>query len=177
MLRVLMISFQLVTALAAHAQDARFYGGVRKWEADQPLSGAEVHVLTGGTMMLKFLCDSMGSYDITLDVGRVYGMEYHSAGRTTKRVLLDLRDAPTDDGGYNVNVDIRLFEVPIGIDVDFLNEPLGQCRYYPEKGSIGWDMVYTAPRMERLRTLFPDQYEVSHDSTGSAPDHTIDHAK
>ncbi len=145
---------------SAMAQDLRIYGVVRQHEVNVPLPNALVRVAVGALHLVTVQCDSSGRYEALLDVGRAYTLTYEADGRVSKNVQIDLSGAPKDDGGYGMNVDVRLFNPLPLVDVSFLQEPIGKAAYDSTSQSIVWDMTYTAPRMEQLNVLFPSQYDI-----------------
>lgn len=145
---------------AACAQDLRIYGAVREHEANMPLPGALVRVSVGDRPLVTMQCDSSGRYEVLLDVGRTYAITYEASGRVSKNVRIDLTRTPKDDGGYGMNVDVRLFEPMPGVDVAFLQEPIGLAAYDSTAQNVVWDMDYTAPRMQRLNALYPPRYTI-----------------
>ncbi|MCB0769354.1 MAG: hypothetical protein KDC00_02990 [Flavobacteriales bacterium] len=155
------------------AQDLLLYGRVRQYEANGPLASATTLVLRNGDPIVTIQCDSAGGYKVLLDVGHSYVLEYRSPGRVSKSILLDLRTAPDDDGGYGMNVDVRLFRPIDGVDVSFLEEPIGKAAYDSTTNDIRWDMEYTAPRIARVDQAYPIRYTVEpdpEDSIGGGPE-------
>lgn len=150
----------LLAANAAQAQDVRIYGVVRAYEANVPLQGAIVRVSVGTLPLVTMQCDSIGRYEVVLDVGRTYQLSYEAPGHVSKNVQVDLTTTPKDDGGYGMSVDVRLFPPVPGVDVSFLVDPIGKAAYDSTSQNIAWDMDYTAPLMQRLNTLFPPRYTI-----------------
>jgi hypothetical protein len=158
-MRILVLLFVLGCA-TCQAQDLLVYGKIRQYERDAPLHGAEVHLSRNGSHVVTVQCDSVGYYGISLDVGQQYVLDYRSPGRVSKTVWIDLRGVPADDGGYGMNVDVRLFAPQDGVDVSFLQEPIGKAAYDSTAHGIRWDMEYTAPRMELVNSAFPVRYTI-----------------
>lgn len=155
----------IFSATRSMAQDLLLYGRVREHERPFPIPQAAVAIQADGVALFQLGCDSTGRYEVTLDVGKVWRVDYSAAGRVGKSIVLDLRDTPKSDGGYGMNVDIRLFTADANKDVSFLKEPIGTCRYVAASDAIQWDMDYTAPRMQRLAALYPLQFEIDADTT------------
>ena len=151
----------------AAAQDVEVYGRVREQEQPQPITGATMDVSSDGVQLFRMLSDSTGFYRIGLDVGRVWRIRFAAPGRVAKLVEFDLGDLPANDGGYGMNVDMRLFKEDAGKDFSFLDEPLGICRYDSATTMIKWDMDYTGPRMVRMREMVPEVYTIDTDSVST----------
>lgn len=165
-MRIFLIVLSLTfSATSSIAQDLLLYGRVREHERPVPIPQASIAIQADGVALFQLGCDSTGRYEVTLDVGKVWHVDYSAAGRVSKSIVLDLRDTPSTDGGYGMNVDIRLFTADKSKDVSFLKEPIGTCRYVAASDAIQWDMEYTAPRMQRLAAIYPLQYEIDADTT------------
>lgn len=150
-----------ISAQAAFAQDVLVYGRVREHEKPEAIIGASIVIIREGSEQFTLRSDSTGYYSIALDVGLVWRIRFEAPGRASKLVEFDLRDTPKFEGGYGSNVDIRLFLNDPDLDLKFLEEPIGRCRYVEATANIAWDMAYTAPRMQRLAALKPIMYEVN----------------
>lgn len=149
----------VASALPLIAQDLVIYGRVREHERPSPIGDAILGVSAEGVHHFDLRSDTTGFYRITLDVGKVWRIAYGAAGRVTKIVEYDLRNMPKDDGGYRVNVDIRLFREDLSKDFSFLNEPVGIFRYDKAADNLKVDAEYGEPRKARLTELMPEMYE------------------
>lgn len=149
----------LLGGLLLQAQDVVVYGRVREHEVMRPIAGAVLALSSNGVHQLNVVCDSTGYYKIALDVGRVWRIRYSAPGRVAKTVEMDLRTTPKDDGGYGMNVDIRLFMNEPAKDFSWLEEPIGISSYDSTSSSLKWDMDYTAPRLSRMREMVPEVYD------------------
>lgn len=158
MYRCLAVLF-FASTLPSIAQDLVIYGRVREHERPSVIAGAVLGVSGNGARHFDLRSDSTGFYQITLDVGKVWRIAYGASGRVTKVVEYDLREMPKDDGGYRVNVDIRLFLEDPSKDLSFLEEPVGIFRYDKTAGNLKVDVEYGKPRKARLAELMPDMYE------------------
>jgi len=159
------LSLLVCSSLSSTAQDLLLYGRVREHERPVPIPQASIAIQADGVALFQLGCDSTGRYEVALDVGKVWHVQYAAAGKVSKSIELDLRDTPKSDGGYGMNVDIRLFAEDGTKEVAFLKEPIGKCRYVATNDAIQWDMEYTAPRMQRLAEIYPVQYEIDADTT------------
>lgn len=158
----------LCSSVFSFGQDLVLYGDIREHEEKRAIPDATMAIVSNGIHQFNMKSDSVGHYSIALDVGKVWRVRYSAPGRVSKLVEFDLRDTPKYDGGYGMNVDIRLFREDPSMDFTFLEEPIGISRYDSVSTTIKWDMDYTAPRMERLRTLMPERYTIETD-TDSVP--------
>lgn len=168
MFRLLALLFVMIS-LRSVAQDMVIYGRVREHERMAPIPGAVLGVSRGGVHHFDLRCDSTGFYRITVDVGSIWRISYAAPDRVTKIVEYDLRQTPRDDGGYRVNVDIRLFRNELGKDFSFLDEPIGIFRYDQATENMKIDQDYSAPRMARLAGLMPEAYKFQMPDTVSGP--------
>lgn len=85
-----------------------------------------------------------GKYNIVLDTGNVYKIEFKKDSYVTKYIVLNTKDAPNEvKKKSKLKIDIGLFHSKENLKVDFLNtEPIGYARYDFVTEKMQWDKEY-----------------------------------
>ena len=131
------------------------FGAVKDEWTHAPITGALVEWQDDGGNIDRLNTGAHGDYTLSLEFDRLYTVTYSAPGMLSKRVVVDTRGIPDQDrlGGFGMNVDIRLFGALSGEDLSFLDEPIGRAVWSDAIRNMMWEVEYTAPRLERLKTI------------------------
>jgi tetratricopeptide (TPR) repeat protein len=119
-------------------------GSVNSEDLKSGLEGAKIEIYRNGSKYKTIVVESKGKFNIVLEPGAVYKLEFTYPGHVTKRMEYDSRSLTPDQeyGGY-FKFDMNLFQEREGLDVSVLNKPIGKLFYNPEIGDIDFDKAYT----------------------------------
>lgn len=130
-------------------------GHAKNYADGHLLPGVSITVSTAGRPDLVVLTDDSGRYEVALTMDRLYRIAYGRQDMVTKRVELDARNVPVADReiGMAMTVDMTLFAPMEGVDLSFLDEPIGKARYVVQDSMLVWDLAYT----DSIRGLIADR--------------------
>lgn len=132
--------------------DIYIYGTLKDFFDRQGLSNGSLRIesLQHGTLIIP--CDSVGSYETFIDVDDVYTLSYSASGYVSKHIQIDATGIPTVDaiGGFSMEIDVSLIPHKEGVDFSPLDGLIGKSRYVAERGTIEWDMEFTAEAQKRI---------------------------
>lgn len=138
-----------------HKVPVAVFGVVKDEWTQRPIQGATIELKDDGGNVTTASSGANGGYTLSLEYDRLYTVAYSAPGMLVKCVLVDTREIPDRErmGGYGLNVDIRLFGELAGEDLSFLREPIGRAGWSEAIKNLMWDVDYTAPRLEKLKTV------------------------
>jgi hypothetical protein len=83
-------------------------------------------------------------------LGHQYEIVFGGSAFVNKKVDIDARTLKPRNGGYELNMDIRLFRPVNGFDFAMLNDPFVKFGYDQEYGQFITDETYSGPRAKEL---------------------------
>ena len=96
-----------------------------------------------------------GTYDLQLLPGELYTLDFTAEGQVHKRIELDCRDMPEDQGSFLLNMDVHLFEAVDPEVDDYLSRtPVGVAYFDVDSMNLIFDFEYTkqvAMELSRLQ--------------------------
>lgn len=133
----------------------KFHGVVSDYNTDEELVQASIVLYIDNVEETTFFTDERGKYSIEKNLGHTYLLEFLKEGLVTKSVLIDTRKILVEDGsaGYEMRIDMTLFEEVPDLDVSILEKPIGKAKYNQVTGDIEWDYEHTAEIQEELKIL------------------------
>ena len=143
-------------------------GSITSEDVRGGLEGAKIDIYKNGSKFETVSVDSKGRFNIKLEPGAVYKMEFTYPGHVTKRMEYDSRGLTPDQeyGGY-FKFDVSLFQERDGLDVSILNKPIGKLFYNPELGDVDFDKAYTQSiksELDRLKSELDAKLKAEEDA-------------
>ena len=144
---------KIYTLIIASFFVSLFYSQETKTTLDVKITSVEKmrKKLEGTTVILyknNLKLDSVslkdGRYELLLDTGNVYKVEFKKEDYVTKYIILNTKEAPDNfDKKTKLKIDIGLFHKKENLNVDFLKkEPIGYARYDFVSDKMEWDYTY-----------------------------------
>ena len=158
---ILMVSLLLAFTVA----DYSFASNQSKWEIGvdgkvtkdgMPLGGALVSLKINSKVEAKIKTTGNGKFVFLLQPDNIYVIEISKPGLVSKSIRFSTMDVPLDKVGKGFPpfpILIDLFEKIEGLDVAFLEKPIGKIRYYRKSDNFDYDESYTKPIQVRLKKL------------------------
>ncbi len=142
----------------AQPYDMKILGRAEKKSNSNSLSGVEVKAKAGGSTVESATTSSNGKYSMDLEIGKKYTIEFHKSGYASKKVIVNTSNIPLEDqkiaeeeGGFEMAVNMTLFEKVKGMDESVLDKPIGKARYNEEKVKMEWNFSYTSKVKKELK--------------------------
>jgi len=131
--------------------------GTTKNEASKKrMEGAVVTIKRNGAVWKTVTSPANGKFQAGLLPDAIYMIEVSKPGFVSKKIQVSTKNVPPDDAkyGFDIPMDISLFEEMDGLDVSILNQPIGKIAFNPETGYMDHDAAYTKSiqkEMDRLK--------------------------
>jgi hypothetical protein len=157
--RFSLLLFLVSLSSAAIAQsDVSIFGVVRDHDDSKKISGVKINILEDNVNYNSVSSNSSGKYEFVIGFDHVYKIIYTYPNYVTKYLTVDTRYVPEDEkaGGYEMNIDMTLFQEIEGLDVSILENPIGKAQFDVNEGRMGWDMDYTRQMQAQLNALMKE---------------------
>jgi tetratricopeptide (TPR) repeat protein len=150
---LLLLLFLSSTILAQ--SDVSIFGVVRDHGDNKKISGVTITIYQDGVKFNTEKSNSSGKYEFIIGFEHEYKIVYTFPNYVTKHVTLDTRYVPEEEKeiGYQMTIDMTLFQEIEGLDVSILDNPIGKAQYYAKDGKIGWDGDYTRQMQSQISAL------------------------
>ena len=127
-------------------------GTVRDKNTNQKLPGVKVAVLQQGQSYDAVQTLANGKYTLSLDHGSDYELVFTFGDLSVRRVEVNTSTIPEEfrERPFFLNVEMSLFEVPLGFDPSLLEEPIGKVSFDASKEKLDWDLDYTRSIQARI---------------------------
>ena len=120
-------------------------------DGEHKLEGCEVITYRENEAIGHTTTERSGRFDMELELGHQYTIEFRKEGFLDKRVVVDTRTstppAKLSYGPLTVNVSMLLKEKYEGADTDVLDLPFAMIRYDKQLGTFSDDPEYTSSMM------------------------------
>jgi tetratricopeptide (TPR) repeat protein len=146
-------------SLLAQDQGANVFGTIKDLKSGKRLSDAKAILKVNGTEISSSTTSGNGKYELFLELEKDYELVFSKKGYFAKIINIDLRDIPEEEknqGVFQLNIEIELFEEIEDIDASLLQQPIGKSRFDPLRGSIEWDMDYTVKQQRKIQVLMKE---------------------
>jgi len=146
----------LAISLTTFGQDdISIYGVVRDHFDNKKMPNVDIAIYADGKTLFQKKTNLNGKYEFILDFNHLYRIVYTFPNYVSKYLTIDARDIPKIDqtGGFEMNIDMTLFHEIENLDVSILDDPIGKFQYDATRGSMEWDMAYTAMMQKKIRDL------------------------
>jgi len=140
----------------AQADVLDIQGNIRDTETMKKLETVLVVVLQDGKAFDRFTTSGSGKYSLELPLGHDYTIEFSKETFVAKKINIKTKNIPEEDqrGGFQLAMDMSLFEYVEGFNTEILNAPIGKAGFDPQKNSINFDFGYTASIQEQIDAEF-----------------------
>ncbi|NQX92509.1 MAG: tetratricopeptide repeat protein, partial [Flavobacteriales bacterium] len=120
------------------------------------LEGVQITVLQNGKQFDQFTTSGSGKYTLELPLGSDYIIEFSKGDYVAKKIEIKTKNIPEEDqrGGFQLAMDMSLFQYVEGFNTDILNKPIGRAGFDPQKNSINFDFGYTQAVQEDIEEEF-----------------------
>lgn len=155
--------FLLATTTSVFAKDKnsndhfKFEGTVIehiiKTGEDVEASNVQIIVYQDQEIFVAFNTASNGNFQFEFPLGHQYEIVFGGGDYVNKKVDIDARALKPRNGGYELNMDIRLFRPVNGFDFAMLNDPFVKFDYDQEYGQFVPNEIYSAPKAKELDKL------------------------
>ena len=144
--------FLLVLILSSYVNimigqdDAHVFGKVAPTEnRDLSISDAKILIKKDGKSFKIEKSDNNGEFDFRLDLDYKYELYFSKKGFVTKWIVIDTQSIPEADkeGGFDMKIDMSLFQKRKNLDASCLQKPIGIMHYYSENNALDWDFSHT----------------------------------
>ena len=116
-------------------------------ENDMPLAGAQVMVYRDGIKRDVYKTDSQGFFDVYLDYGFIYSLEFGKPGYVTKKLTIEADNVPMADREYGYETGdfkVEIFREVKGVDFSIYDKPIGKIFYSVNSQQFVYDRRYIA---------------------------------
>jgi hypothetical protein len=137
--------FLFISSTPLSAQDWKMVLEAVVTEDGKKLPNASVTVYKNGTKVETINTDAKGKASVTLDAGANYMVTFSSMGMITKKLNLDTRNVPPEDGGQDFffPAEVDIFQKIPDLDIKILDQPIGIIRYNPGISNFDVDLDHT----------------------------------
>ncbi len=155
----------LLVLLALILSNHCFASNQSKWEIGVdgkvtknglPLGGALVSLKINSKVEAKIKTTGNGKFVFLLQPDNTYIIEISMTGLVSKSIEFSTKNVPENKVGKGFPpfpILIDLFEKIEGLDIAFLEKPIGKIRYYEKSDNFDYDESYTKPIQARLKRL------------------------
>ncbi|MDG1262155.1 MAG: hypothetical protein P8H59_06855 [Flavobacteriales bacterium] len=128
------------------------YGSIKNSETKKKMDGIEIVVLKDGSPFDDFVTTGSGKYEFELPLGHDYIISYSKEGFVPKKLQVNTKGIPAEDmeGGFQMNLEVTIFEYIEGFDLSIVESPVGKANFSAQQNSIDWDMNYTGRMMSKI---------------------------
>ena len=125
-------------------------------ENDLPLAGAQVLVYRDGIKRDVYKTDSQGFFDVYLDYGFIYSLEFGKPGYVTKKLMVEADNVPVADREYGYETGdfkVEIFREVKGVDFSIYDKPIGKIFYSVNSQQFVYDRRYIAKMKKETEPL------------------------
>jgi hypothetical protein len=124
-------------------------------KTDEVMEAVNVQIMVyqDQELFVAFNTSGNGNFQFEFPLGHQYEIVFGGADFVNKKVDIDARTLKPRNGGYELNMDVRLFRPINGFDFAMLNDPFMKFDYDNEYGHFVPDEMYSAPRAKELDKL------------------------
>lgn len=125
-------------------------------ENDMPLAGAQVLVYRDGIKRDVYKTDSQGFFDVYLDYGFIYSLEFGKPGYVTKKLMVEADNVPMADRDYGYETGdfkVEIFREVKGVDFSIYDKPVGKIFYSVNSQQFVYDRRYIAKMKKETEPL------------------------
>ena len=119
----------------------------------EPLPDAVVRVFKNGQPVGTKKSDASGNFEVRMDLGQEYTIEFTKQGYVTKKVEINSNVPQGQGGSWKVEFSVGLFQDYPGLDVSALNDPVTRIHYKTGERGFGYDERYTRKMMSRINDI------------------------
>lgn len=173
----LLTALLMALCTETYAYQLRLNGVVTDFSSLKPLPTARVRVYKEGVLQHERTSNSSGKYVITFDNHAEYVLRVDAPGYQGKSITIDTRgmEWEGDRRMSDLDVEIRLPELHNGVDLSFLDLPLGIAYFEPATGLTRWNRTYEKNIRPGMRDVM-EQYVAKNPET-TDPTLVEQHAK
>lgn len=134
----------LLVATEADAYQLRVHGVVTEYLTGQVITNAVLKVYRNGEKVHAESTGVLGLYAYTLENNARYVLRFSAPGHQAKCFTVDTHGLEWEGAQKtkDVFVEMTLFEHIPDMDLSFFDLPMGQARFEPATGLVGWDEDY-----------------------------------
>jgi hypothetical protein len=153
---VLIITFSAGTHLFAQDNVILAYGAVKDFNTNKKLESVDITILQNGSPFENFITPGNGKYEFELPLGHIYSVNFSLDGYIGKKLQLDTKGIPEEDmaGGFQMSLDMSLFEYIEGFDSSILDVPIGKSSFDPQQNAMSWDEGHTSRMQDKIQDEF-----------------------
>lgn len=158
-LRYLRLFSFLILAFSSYASQAQTWQLIMDLvvtDEGRKLEGAEVSVIQNGSTVKTYTTDSKGQIDVPIPQDGIYILDVTYPGFIHKKLEIDTRNVNQEEVGDEeiyYRADVELFPKIEGLNLDILDEPIGQIWYDSEFGGFTYNREYTLSKQAALAEL------------------------
>jgi tetratricopeptide (TPR) repeat protein len=122
-------------------------------EIINPVIEVDIYINGYWKSYIKVNLLSTEEYQLYLAFNFKYRINYLNENYISKHIIIDARNIPEfifTQGGYDMNVDMSLFEDFDGFDKSILKRPLGKAAFDRSDSLMKWDREYTDNMREKM---------------------------
>jgi hypothetical protein len=116
-------------------------------------ANVQIMVYQDQELFVAFNTKENGTFQFEFPLGHQYEIVFGGGDFVNKKIDIDARSLKPRNGGYELNMDIRLFRPITGFDFAMLNDPFVKFDYDKEYGQFVPNEMYSAPRAKELDKL------------------------
>lgn len=167
MKHLIALAFILISLGSVHAQSKS--GGGKQYvflngtitklniadSTEVPAAGVPIEIWANGDLVATVLSGPKGRYNYKLPFYSRYTIKYGSVPYVRKMIEIDASDFAKESQkrGFDMNIDIALFEDKGYAGLDFLHEtPVAKAEYSRRLNSVKWDGDHTEQVNGRIKT-------------------------
>ncbi|NNE54499.1 MAG: hypothetical protein HKN32_00665 [Flavobacteriales bacterium] len=116
----------------------------------------QVIVYQDGEIYVAFNTNDEGEYLFNLPIGHNYEVVYGGEAYVNKKVTIDAKELPQKRKGYDVKLDMGVFQEYSDVDYSFLNDPVAQIFYDDDYGDLAFDEQYSMKQGKAMMKCFKE---------------------
>ena len=157
---LVMLLLLLATATSGQGKDdyLKLSGMVDKER--EPLSGVVIRVYSEGTPVKNKQSGQAGAFEIKMDLGKHYTIEFSKKGFVTKKIAVNATVPEGQGGTWQVEFSLGLFEDYPGLDVSALDDPVTKILYKRGENGFGYNQNYTRRMMSRIDEILSQREQL-----------------
>ena len=132
--------------------DLVVYGIIRDKDSAAKLEAASCVVTQDGKSFDNMMTNKNGKYEFDMPLGYVYDFKFSLNGYAHKIIQVDTKNMNPEDhaGGFEMNMDITLFEAPEEFDLTIMDRPFGKATFDNIRNDLSFDFDYTEKQNQKV---------------------------
>lgn len=145
-----LVAILLAAVAPAQTEVLRLRGALKDELSLKKLDAVQIAIYQNGSQFDVIDAGTSGKIQVDVPLGYIYEFKFSRQGYVPKILRFDTRNIPAEDrsGGFQSDVNLNLFPMIEGFNLDIMKEPIGMASFNDQENNISFDFKYT----ERMQT-------------------------